>query len=89
MADRKETTVSISGDESIRGGHYTNFQRIASSPSETVIDFLFVDDFDSDGDPQSGVVQTRVVMTNEKLSRFADLIKSHLEKSLTEIEDGD
>jgi hypothetical protein len=75
--------VAINIDESRAGGVYANFFLINTTPSENLLNFVFVDHASISPDGKvPGFLVSRVILTNESLIAVRDALNAHIEQNL-------
>lgn len=81
MTGETNMALNIIGDVESRRGVYANAVLITSQESDDILDFIFTDGEDENGNP-SGVLATRVIMTRSTLLRLKDTIEQHIDKGI-------
>lgn len=77
----QQPRLEIDGLEDVREGVYANIALARTSPKESILDFVFVDSNEPDG--QGNVVtrgrfQARIVMSNASLIELRDMLDKHI-----------
>lgn len=90
---RVPLNISLTAEDNVRSGVYSNFSMARSTQKESIIDFVFID---SNGDDESGkhvangLVQSRIIMSHQSLVELRNMLDKHIEENFEKVdEDGD
>ena len=86
MEKNKNVTVLIDGDPALRKGVYANISMAKTTSKETILDFAMVDSADESG-KLKGILQSRVIMSNEAFVEFAEMVAGHFAKNFERVDD--
>lgn len=88
MEDKeKRVGISISASPEARKGSYANLASVRTSKKENVLDFFFVDsevEGEEGGRELVGVLQARIIMTDDSLIELKRMLDAHVEKNFKE-----
>lgn len=85
--DKREAKLELAASESLRGGVYANASFAKTTPKESTLDFVLIDsEEDREGElVVGGVLQARIIMTNDSLIELRDMLNSHIENNLKRV----
>ena len=86
MDKQDDKKILIDGEISLRKGVYANLSMAKTSARETILEFAMIESVVEDG-TQTGVLQSRVIMSNEAFVEFAQMIADHLGKNFEKVDD--
>lgn len=86
MDEKDNARVIVDGTLELRRGVYSNIAKARTTSKETIVDFAMIDSTDDDG-TLSGVLQARIIMSNEAFAEFAEMITEHFKKSFEKVEE--
>lgn len=84
MEETSNVGMIVSSSEETRKGAYANLASIRTSRKENVLDFIFVESetVDEKGARHlNGILQSRIILTNESLFELKRMLDSHIEKN--------
>lgn len=81
----------MTGDASVRHGVYANLTSARTSPKETILDFYFVDGIEvaNDSNALTGVLQARVILSNDSLIELTEMLRAHVESHFEKVNGDD
>ena len=81
MAEQKPTNLNITAKPEDLKGVYANMSIIASTPSESRIDFIYNDHAPSPDSTAPSYLVSRVILSHSQLVALAKALNEHLDKN--------